>query len=317
MSGLIYVPKHRDIVVSVSTRIGVQGFYKIEAVKPDGRRRVLADWFPNLITTLGSDLLGNAAPLGTCCVGSGNTAPALANTALQTLVASTTTVNAGFPTVSASSVSPYFGMTTTQYNFAAGVATGNLSEVGVGSAATSLLSRALILDGGGVPTTITVLANEALYVTYQLKQYVPLTDVTGTVTIAGVNYNYTLRAANATSANNWAYANGDRGGLAGANVLSVSNGAIQAITSGISGAPSQASSVANDAYVNGSHAMSGTATWGLSQGNVAGGITAAQVAFGALGSRGSYQIGFATPIPKDSSHVLTLSFSSSWAINTP
>lgn len=309
---MILLPKYKDIIIPARAKIGLAGRYKIEAVGADGRRRVLADWFPNLITTLGADLLGNGSPLNVCAVGSGNTAPALTDTALQTLVGSTSSIQS--TTRAAAGSSPYFGSTTIIYNFVAGTATGNLAEVGVGATSTSLFSRALILDGGGSPTTITVLSTEALFVTYQLNQYVPLVDVTGTINISGTNYNYTLRGAEATSAN-WGYLNGDRGGL---STVFVFNGAIGAITGDPSGSSAGGGSIVNDAYSNGSHTLSGTVTYGIGSGNLAGGISAAEIFFGsAQSSRGTYQIGFATPIPKDSSHVLTLSFSSSWAINTP
>lgn len=314
---MILIPKYRDIEIPVALkRPKFRGHFILEAVGLDGRVRKLAE-FDNLITTNGANLLGQSGvtPLATCAVGSGNATPALGNTALQTLVTSTTTVNPGFPAFAAASSSPYFGTTTYQYAFAIGAAAGNLSEVGVGTIATNLFSRALILDGGGSPTTITVLSSEALYVTYALSQYVPLSDVTGSVTIASVSYAYTLRAASATATGVWAYHNGDAGGIQAALV---SNGAIGAITGIPSGTSSSNSSVANNAYSAGSFTLSGTATWGLTQGNVAGGVTAAQVTFGTgTGSRGSYQIGFGTAIPKDASHVLTLNFSTSWAINLP
>lgn len=312
---MILIPKYREIIVPMRIPIGIRGFYKIEAVdKFSGKRRVLADWFPNLITTLGGNLLGNIqAYLGTCAVGAGNTAPALGDTALQSLVASTVTTN--FNNRAAQSAPPYFGSTTIQYNFAAGVATGNLSEVGVGLNTTNLFSRALILDGGGSPTTITVLSSEALYVTYQLNQYVPTADVTGTVTIASVVYNYTLRGANATQAASWALASTDAGGLQTATVF---DGAIGAVTSSPSGSQSNATSYSNNSYSSGSFTASGTATWGLSVGNFGGGISAALVYFGTNSfSRGNFQNSFSPSIPKDSSHVLTLSYSETWTINNP
>lgn len=310
---MILIPKYRDIIVPVQTRPGVRGWYKIEALQPDGRKRLLADWFPNLITTLGADLLGTDTPLTFCAVGSGNRAPALTDTTLQTLVASTSTHGPAGVVQSAQSSAPFFGSTTTQYSFAAGTATGNLSEVGVGSAAGSLFSRALILDGTGTPTTLTVLANEALFVTYQLNQYVPTADVTGNVTIAGVVYAYTLRASLASSIQ-WAYTNGDRGGLLNAVVFS---GPIGAVTGQPSGTNATDDSINNNAYVAGSSTLSGTATWGINSGNV-GGVAAVTARFGSnVGSRGVYQVGFTPSIPKDSSHVLTLSFSTSWVINSP
>lgn len=319
---MIYIPKRELIIPIRAPGPTYRGRFKIEAVNvTDGRRRVLAEWFPNLITTNGANLLGSGNPLTTCAVGSGNAAPTLADTALQTLVASTNALGPAGSAQSAASTSPYFGNRTIQYNFAAGTATGNLSEVGVGVNATSLFSRALILDGGGSPTTITVLSTEALYVTYSLNQYAPTSDVTGTVTIGGVGYAYTLRAAATTSAAEWAYNNGDAGGITTGNGSisgGVSNGTISAVTGGITGTVLGPSGVTNPGYSAGSFTLAGTLTWGLTNGNAAGGVTAAQFGFGtATGQRGWFQIGFGTAIPKDGSHILTLSFSTTWAINTP
>jgi hypothetical protein len=312
---MILLPKYRDIEIPIALkRPRFAGHYKLEAVGLDGRVRLLAE-FDNIITNNGADLLGNNSPLTFCSVGSGNTAPSVTQTALTTFVASTSSINSN--TFTSQSTSPYFGTNTVQYAFPIGGATGNLSEVGVGVAnnGTNLFSRALILDGGGSPTTITVLSSEALYVTYQLNQYVPLTDVVGNITIAGVNYSYTLRAQNATSTN-WCYRNGDAGGISNGGAI-VYNGSIGAITSSPSGTPAQASSLANNSYSTGSFTLSGTATWTLTSGNLSGGVTAASVNFGtSQGSRGQYQIGFGSAIPKDSSHVLTLSFGTSWTINT-
>lgn len=319
---MILIPKRELVIPIRAPGPSYRGRFKIEAVNvTDGRRRVLADWFPNLITTNGANLLGNSSPLTTCCVGSGNTAPALTDTALQSLVASTTALGPAGSTSGAAGSPPYFGSRTIQYNFPVGTATGNLSEVGVGLTATNLFSRALILDGGGSPTTITVLSTEALYVTYQLNQYAPTADVTGNVTIGGVVYAYTLRAATAATASQWAYANGDAGGVTPGNgsiSALVSNGAISAVTGQVTGSASGSSSQTNPGYSVGSFTLSGTYTWNLTSGNVAGGVTAAQFGFGTgSGSRGWFQIGFGTAIPKDGSHILTLTFSTTWAINTP
>jgi hypothetical protein len=310
---VILIPKYRDIFVPIALQRPLfKGRYKLEAVGLDGRVRPLAE-FDNIITNNGADLLGNSPTLlAHCCVGTGNTTPSVTQTALTSYVSDTTTQN--FATSGAQSTAPYFGTTTIQYAFAIGAATGNLAEVGIGpqSGGTNLFSRALILDGGGSPTTITVLSSEALYVTYQLNQYVPTSDVTGNITIAGTNYSYTLRAQNATSAS-WALASGDR--LYNNGV--VYNGTIGAVTSSPSGATSGGATTSAPAYSTGSFSFSGTSTWGLTSGNLSGGITAASCTFGQTnGSRGQFQVGFGTPIPKTSSFVLTLSFSTSWAINT-
>jgi hypothetical protein len=312
---MILIPKYKDLIVDVSLKRPMfRGHFKLEAVGLDGRVRLLAE-FDNLITTNGANLLGNGNPLSWCLVGSGNNPPTLADTALQTFVASTNTTN--FTTQTAQSSSPYFGTTTIQYAFPIGGATGNLAEVGVGQSNTNgqLFSRALILDSGGSPTTITVLSSEALYVTYQLNQYVPLADVTGSVTVSGVSYAYTLRASRATGTQ-WCYSNGDAGGVSSASLY---NGTIGAITSSPSGTSAFQSSSSNNSYSTGSFTLSGNATWNLTVGNFGGsGVTAVEVIFGtARNQRGSYQIGLTPGIPKDASHVLTLNFSTSWAINTP
>lgn len=291
--------------------IGLKGRYKIEAVDGlTGKRRLLADWFDNLITDSGLNTIGTTINfLGSCFVGSGNTAPANSDTSLVSLVGSTTAVTTTSSTNTGSS--PYIGTMTKTYRFAIGVATGNLSEVGAGPTATTLFSRALILDGGGSPTTITVLSSEALDVTYQLQQYVPLVDVTGTVVISGTSYAYTLRAANATSTFRWAMnSNGDQGGP---EALTVFNGAIGAITSAPSGTSASGGSAAPQAYSAGTHQKDTIFSMGLTDGNVSGGISALEFLCGTVASMGDFQVGLSPAIPKDASHTLTLTLRHSWA----
>ena len=101
---------------------------------------------------------------------------------------------------SINSTSPYYISHIVEYHFAIGAAAGNLSELGVGwaSSGTTLFSRALILDSGGTPTTITVLSDEYLYVTYEHRFYPSETDATGSIVFTGNiggTYTYTLRPA--------------------------------------------------------------------------------------------------------------------------
>lgn len=310
----LWLPKTKELILPVRLpATGVRGRYKIEAIdKFSGKRRVLADWFANLITTNGANLYAGSGWAGVCAVGSGNATPQLTDTALQTLVAS---VSGAFSsTFGVTSSAPWAGSLTLTYRFAAGVAAGNLSEVGVGGSATNLFSRALILDGGGNPTTITVLASEALDVTYQLFRYSPTADVVGVVNIGGVDYAYTLRAALASNAGAWAPNNAETSIL---SVASVANGAIAAVTGSPSGSFSDSSSESTAAYSSGSFTRTATATWSLTTGNLSGGITAAVFRWGSALRHGAYQVGFSPAIPKDGTKVLTLSASHSWAINTP
>jgi hypothetical protein len=201
MTKPLIVRRTPEIYVPALT-VGLAGKFKIEAVRPNGTKRLLADWFPNIITNIGLDRLGTDGDfLNNCRVGTGTATPVVGDTNLQSQIASTTTIisssntNAGSP--------PYRSIGNRTYQFGAGVAAGNLAEVGIGwaSSGSTLFSRALILDGGGNPTTITVLPDEFLNVSYQLSQYAPAADRLGTFGIGSTTYDYTGRAAVVTTWN--------------------------------------------------------------------------------------------------------------------
>lgn len=165
------------------------------------KRGVIAE-FDNIITNGGLDRMAQNGDWMTWCqVGSGSSTPSALNTALDARIGAVNTLQA--TTSGSQAVEPYYTFRTRTYRFAPGLATGNISEVGVGwASAGGLFSRALILDGGGQPTTITVLADETLDVTYQFRFYPKTTDGTGTVTItgnSGATYTYIARAGNVAS----------------------------------------------------------------------------------------------------------------------
>lgn len=301
----------------------VQGWFKIEAVKVDANgvpiestRYTKADWFQNLITNAGLEAAAVGSYLGECRVGSGNNTPNVLDTALETQVAATTTVQS--QNSSAESTPPYFGSQTNVYRFDAGVATGNLSEVGIGPPSDDLYSRALILDGGGDPTTITVLSDEVLDVTYQLRLYPPLVDVTGTISIGGDDYDYTIRAMDVTSASLWALGvSGEIAGFFTTNGVVAYDGAIGAITASPSGTSSAASSIVNAAYSATTHRRDATVIFGLDDANFGGGIMSISARFGVSGGHfGGMQIEFDPPIPKTDSDTLTFTFRHVWARKT-
>lgn len=281
------------------------GWFKIEATRPDGTRRVLADWFPNLILNGGLDRMGaNADYLYWCQVGSGSTAPVAAQAALVNRIAGTNTGQAIVAGAQASA--PYYGWLRRTYRFAVGVAAGNLSEVGVGWASTgSLFSRALILDGGGSPTTITVLSDEVLDVTYELRRYPGTVDLTGTVVLDGVTHNWVSRAAAVTTEGAWTGA--------GAMVLDFAlsfNGGIGAVTTSPSGVSGILSATALP-YSAGSYTRAVTVSAGLNDSNLAGGIRS--ILIHSYSNTARYQIQFDPAIPKDNTKVLSLTIQHSWA----
>lgn len=297
----------------VERKIGVKGHFKLEAVNMEtGARRFLAE-FDNLITNGGMDRLANNSDWNSwCSVGSGNTAPAFTDSGLVTFIASTN--NTSSTSNGNSGSSPWFGQAIKTFRFAIGTATGNLSEIGIGwsSVNGSLFSRALILDGSGNPTTITILSTEALDATYTLQLYAPTADVTGTVVVSGVSYAYTLRAASVSSTG-WGggFVFGDQFGWNGGTVF---NGTIGAVTSTPSGSSATLGSPAKQSYTPGSFQIDTIWTMGLTDANVSGGISAAYLIGGqSRGAMGAFQVGFSPAIPKDGTKTLTLTFRQSWA----
>ncbi len=304
----------------IDLKTEVCGYYKIEAFKADdngaeipGTRRVVADWFPNLITDNGLNLIGSSSDwLLYCQVGSGSTPPVNADTALASKITDTQAKSSN--TAGAQSSAPYFFWRRNVYRFATGAAAGNISEVGVGASATgNLLSRALILDSGGSPTTITVLSDETLDVSYEFRYYAPTADWSGSVTLGSVSYSVTGRASNVATQSNstgWNISTEGNSSAVGATTSCIAyNGTIGSIASLPSGTSGASSSASSSAYSAGSHVRDSTVEWALSSGNLSGGITAAAFKLGV----GFYQFGFTPAIPKDSTKVLSLVVRHSWA----
>jgi hypothetical protein len=306
--------------IPVNVQAEVAGFFKIEAINEEtGERRVLADWFPNLILDQGLNRLGNRSQvsiLAACQVGAGSTPPTTTDTQLETFVASTATVvgsNGGNI-----SSSPYYSNVQVVYRFAQGTAAGNLSEVGVGwntSSTGSLFSRSLIKNSSGVPITITVLPGEALDVTYEFRLYPPLVDNTFSVNISGTNYDCIMRAAGVTGSNNWSagylstYGTG-YGSFGGTQTLAYDGpiGSITAFPSG-NGWSIYNLPLSTNAYSNNSYQSDGQMVLGLGNAVFATGIRSVAIPLYAM----YFQCQFTPAIPKLTTQILTLNFRLTWA----
>lgn len=300
----------------------VCGYFTLEAKKlaPDGTvisSRTLAGPFPNIITDQGLDRMGdNGGWMTNCQVGSGNAAPSATDTSLETWVAGVGSIFSNTSSTQTTS-SPYYARQVNVYRFGTGAAAGNLSEVGVGwgTSGSTLYSRALILDGGGSPTTITVLSDEVLDVTYEWRVYPPMTDATGSISISGVSYDYTLRAA-ATSiykgpGPGWGVASPGGSDSGYSNFGNTAyTGAIGAITGTPSGATGNAPARTDLSYTSSSLYRDVQHVYGLTTVTVS--IRSLTFSFG----WNSYQIEFDPVIPKTNANQLTLVFRHSWARRT-
>lgn len=297
--------------------LGVQvaGHFKLVATKLDGSQRVVADWFPNLVTDVGLNQMGIGAFRNTCAVGTGSLAPSVTDTQLQTFRARTTTGAPAIPGPTAQPSAPYYSQTNTGFRFGVGAAAGNLTEVGVGWYTGSnptdyqLWSRTLIKDEFGDPTSVTVLADEVLDVYYAMRIYPPTADSTYSISISGVTYNCTTRAANVTSTGYWSVPAGRVQFITiGTPYNVVYNGPIGLITGTPSGYSAGGYSCSNLPYSNNSLRQDATMSWGLDYGNVTGGIKSIFY----FTSVGCYQTEFDNPIPKDNTKVLSVSFRVGW-----
>lgn len=296
----------------------VAGFYQFTVRDKDGNIKQETPWFKNLITNGGLNRMGTYFDyLYYCQVGTSNKTPSFSDSELINRIAGTSTLKSS--SVTAASASPYYLSVQKTFRFAAGEATGNIAEVGVGwESEGSLFSRSLVVDGSGNPTTITVLSDEILDVSYEFRYYVYEQDVTGTIVIDGTTHSWTARAAHANTAGPDGYLveSGMTIVLSEAEIgksayryPTAYTGAIGSITEYPSGTQMDTyAEITNQTYVPGTYTGTGTITIGLDSCNDTSGIGAIRFRFGI----GVYQIGFTPNIMKTENDILTLSFTHSW-----
>lgn len=178
------------------------GRYQLTVRNTEGQITRQTPWFDNLITNNGLDLIFNTPSYAfgvkdlniSCFVGTGSATPVVTDSTLQAYLASGSTSSTD-SAVYVVGPPPYWYQRRT-YRFGTGVAAGNLSEVGVGAAFNNLFSRSLIKDNVGNPITITVLSDEVLDVTYELRVYPPTADYSFNVILNGVSTSVLARTLN-------------------------------------------------------------------------------------------------------------------------
>lgn len=302
--------------------LGFAGHFTMTVSGGKRGTKVLAE-FDNMILDSGLNYLagGNRNAVSYCFVGTGTTAVAASQTTLVNAIANSSTWQRPFTGGTYVAGPPAYKTDYITFRFAAGIAAGNLTEVGVGwNSSGSLFSRALILDGGGSPTSITVLSDETLDVTYTLRCYAPA-DVTGIVSLGGVNYNYTIRAAQMASGGTGSWNPGDVQSFgfcnAGDAYVQTYTGSISATPGGIPSGASWGGTVAAtpSAYVNNSLRRTVQYRLDLNDGNLGGGFKSMNLR--CQGDAGypthAFQVEFSPDVPKDNTKVLKLNFTFSVA----
>lgn len=301
---------------------GAQGFFKLHKYQISSTGNKVEEQlmeFPNLITDAGLEgqmtiPLGDALfstsgkLLSYAMVGNGTAAESTSSTSLASYLAGTNVV---LPGGSSSSTSPpYFDSFTVVKRFSPGFLSSssnvNITEVGMGTGNNSgiLFTRSLIKDSGGTPVSMTITPIDYLDIYYTLRLYkYSGPDITGQVSIAGVQTDFILRPASIT--------NNSLGGSWNSGVVAMPDGAeysrvygstssLGPITGTPSGARSSSSSFVNQPYVSG-YTRNITYSYSISEGNVSGGIKCAMF----LTTRGHFQVSFNPVIPKDNTKTLS------------
>lgn len=315
--------------------VGISGRYRMVVSNDAELKDVKQEFeFANLITDVGMNRIGTVNTnksqatglvsfqdlCGRFVVGAGNAPPDFTDTALQSPIAfhtSDVTLDS-----ESSSYSRGWYEITVRSQFGQGVAEGNLSEIGIQHTSTSgpLWSRALILDGAGNPTTITVTDMDFLTCYYTLRIYIPQEDYVFNTVVEyddiEVPTEVTIRPIMANSAdavNGWGlqtYRTG--GGSAGNSYFYFHNGGLTAPT-----ATSLAGSMVGGQngnnrqivpYVHNSFEARASIGSSLSQQN------SNQLATCLVNMlMGCWQVNFNPPLQKNNTQTMNITFGYSWA----
>jgi hypothetical protein len=289
----------------VHASVGASGHFRVLVGKPGGAPRVDTGWFDNLILDAGLDRMRtNSDYLNSVQVGTGNSTPTAGQTQLDARIAGRNATNTA--TGNSGSV-PYYSWKRSTYAFAIGEVVGNVSELGIGRSATTLAtlySRALI-EVGGVPTAITVGADESLTVIYELRIYPQAADsVVEVVATGGVDStprNWTCRAlASNVDSTGVGWRAGSALLVVAASSSGLYTGSLGTVTATAPGGTALGTATTSSTATSGTGAGSFTTTW------AAGAGTGTVKSWRALSELGAWQIEADVPYDKTASRRLVL-----------
>lgn len=318
---MILIPKYRDLIVDLGGHPGekasIKGEYRIERYDCMGNKNYDSGWVKNLITNEGlTRRTTDSGWSGYFYIGSGSTAPANTDTAMAAFLAASNTVQ-GSSTQQNPPVAPNYekwNQTTRRFN--AGVGTGTIREVGIGSNTSGgeLFSRQL------VSPALTKASDEVVDLTWRVTQYPSLIDSAGTVVIDTITYDYILRPIKVHQSI-YSSSGSVFDQVVASNFNQVSDAGLVAITaSGLAGTTGTSPQNLSSNGAGGLGYRNFSYKYGLDYGNLANGIRTINV--GRSGPGTQIQIQFiaqsATPtpsgtaIPKDNTKELTINWRADW-----
>lgn len=297
-------------ILKLKAQTFFEGIYSFKAVNVHtGEERHLGEVAdsPNMIVKSGLNAVGGSSNLlYQCCVGTNSTTVSFEDTALGAQTAATSTVQSSNYGSNASS--PYYRWIRKVFRFGQGTASGNLAEVGMKTSSGILFSRALIVDSAGIPTTLSILSDEYLDITYELRTYIDTADKTQTLVVNGDTYNVTLRAADVTSSSSYQ----DTGIANGwySNMQHFKSGAIGSVINSPSGSTFSQNRNVRGSYILDSYELTFTTSAGLNDANFGGGIQSLYIQT----TQGNFQAGFNPPLPKNNYMIITIDMTIGWGV---
>lgn len=293
----------------VKTRFeGIYSFKAINVHTKKARDLGSVSESPNMIVRGGLNLIGNSNGLiRSCVVGTDSTTVSFEDTALGAQIASTTTIQT--ETYGAQSSAPYFRWYRRTYRFAQGAAAGNLAEVGIKADNGVLFSRALIVDSAGNPTTLSILSDEYLDVTYEFRTYAETADIVQQLSVNGSQYTATLRSANVTSGSSYQDYGIANTMSSGSSYHTMYNGTIGSITGNPSGESYTHGRSLRGSYVENAFERTFIFSAGLNNANFTGGVRSIYLQT----SQGNFQVDFSPAIPKNNYMILTIDLTVQWS----
>lgn len=291
-------------MLEVDFGVKVKGLFKLDVHNSQGEVVRTTGLFPNIVLDQGLELLGTSGALGFCAVGSGVSTPSKTDVGLETELARTSNHPLEFRRA-------LFGVNHEEgyvwsrhvFRFEQGQVVGNVSEVGVGGS-NKLFNRALVRDSQGLFATVTVMEDETLDVTVELRSYLDTVARQYKVNISGTEY--TLRTEPIFEPFDTPFASAvftrDAAGYSGP--IRSRTARPEGTVGGWTG-PSANTTI--KPYVPDSKEMVFEFYWGLSAGNSAPLRTVVIPT-----SVGNYQTEFDPVIPKTSDDVLGLTFKVTW-----
>lgn len=315
--------KTREMDVGTLPEVGIAGYFSWELIHARTGHVRMKGTTRNLITDAALNAVGSGTELQgmvqQIAVGTGSSAPANAQNALDAELARTTVTTTGDGTGITGAGFLYFARQRV-WLFTEAFANGNLTEVGVfqGGVGSLMFSRQLFKDGLGNPTVIPKTNTDQLKITYEWRIYVPQADVVGNVLISGTNYAFTSRSENSNNSVIWGDGSGAGAllhfGTWGGNSPSACD--VQTLGTVQTNPPSTQSAGADTrvyaAYTTGNFYRELTAKWEPGTANFTGGGIGSFRLDPNFAGVGLFQMSVAPKFPKINTQRLTLVFRSGW-----